>query len=170
VLDHAKAVDWIQVGCQDGVELDSSGTYTHDKTKPSKQQMEYGVLNSPHRITVYIQFERFPIWLLALDEYIISHVWIMGFDSQSDFCANLTAKGANLELVAAALDNVSQWQVGFTTNQETQKEAIFLVSAGLLDFVRRWHARSPNRKLVLCDKHIQGQKIWGMEDIRWLRL
>jgi hypothetical protein len=38
----------------------------------------------PVRIEIYLSFERFPIWLSALDLVFVRHVWIMGWKSRQD--------------------------------------------------------------------------------------
>lgn len=86
-----------EVGNKEGVELDDRGT--HIKHAPSllaycdallsqpdskSWQVEQGVLSTPHKLEIYLLFEQFPIWLLALEAALVAQVCIVGFSSHED--------------------------------------------------------------------------------------
>jgi hypothetical protein len=131
--------------------------------------VEHGILLPPQRIAIYLLFERFPIWLLSLDKNMVSHIWIMGYETEDKFLTSMHELGFDAVLLLAIFNNVNPWRITFTLDDKPKQDAIFLVS-GSLEFVKGWTTRVPNRTLVLCDEHIWGQTVWGPVDLRWMRL
>lgn len=124
----------------------------------SLRKEERGTIKTPTRINVWIQSERFPLWLIALDPSFISHVWIMGTESFQAWSEDLVSLRLDADLVEAALENLGRQQYTFTMRDTPPDGAIFLVS-GSLEFVSGWIVKTTNPLLVLCDEHIRSRKI-----------
>jgi hypothetical protein len=80
--------------------------------QPSRRlwQVENGVLHPPKRILIYLLFKRLSIWLLALEENMLSHVWIMGYATDQDFVAGMQQLGADKALITSMLgESVLLW-------------------------------------------------------------
>jgi hypothetical protein len=131
--------------------------------------IERGVLDLPRQIEIHLQFERFPIWLLALDSNLVSKVVILGASSHASFHENLQDRSYDVELVNAALDNVTRSKVTYSLDAPLPPSAILLVS-GLLAFVKNWTRQVPNPMLLLCVEHVRSNRTGYRCSIQWMRL
>jgi hypothetical protein len=131
--------------------------------------IERGIMGTPTPLKVWLEFEAFPIWLLALDSNSVSEVCLMGFESQSEFSLRMLAEGQNCALIDAAFSNVGSDKVTFSTAVFPPQDAVYLVS-GSRDYVNGWPRKSLHSTLILCEEHVRSKRMVFGGDFQWSRL
>jgi hypothetical protein len=118
------------------------------------RQVERGVLQTPNRLKFFLQYERTPVWLLALDANIVEHLWIVGHPNSESFFGALDASTVDVNLFRAAVHNISSQRVSYSLNVPLRPDPVRLVSGSFVS-VRRWTTHISNPTLVLCEDHIR---------------
>jgi hypothetical protein len=122
------------------------------------RKAERGILATPARLSFCLKFERFPVWLLALESNLVAQIVILGNKAQSELETRIQHLGMSIVLLLSALNNVQTSKIRYTNDLLPPPGTILLVS-GSLPFIKSWSLQVSNQVLVLCDKHVcQRQK------------
>jgi hypothetical protein len=145
------------------------------------RQVERGILQAPIRREFCINFERTPVWLLALEANVVDHLWILGLVDASSFYAALEAAGTDSALFRAAVNNITSERVSYAIDLTLKPDTIVLAS-GSFDYVRQLTTAASNPTLVLCENRIRslplcikqlrrsGKFSHNSREFRWLSL
>jgi hypothetical protein len=169
--DHS-VIDVLEMGETEGVaraeNVDMFNAGDASDLQSKTRQVEYGVLGTPCRISVHLEFEGFPIWLVALDSTLVDKVVIHGSASRQDFLQLGNKNGFSTDLLAASLDNLGRNVVQHSLSPTLSEGSLLLVS-GSIAFVKKWTLQSPNPTLVVCTDHIRSKHMHGESSLRWSR-
>jgi hypothetical protein len=167
----------LAIGEHDGVEVDNRGALlnnTADSTtslanadpRTRTRKVEHGVLETPCKILVSLQFDGFPIWILALDSTLVKRVAIHGSSSENEFLGSMADEGFNQGLIESALKNMGPEKVEYTTLALPSSETLLLVS-GSITFIKEWTPQVPNPTLVICNEHVRSKHMHGDRSFWW---
>jgi hypothetical protein len=132
--------------------LSSVAIISRTQSPHAGRQTEHGILETPNQVKVWLKFETFPIWLLALDSHLVSQLCLIGFSSRSPLASRISEICANIDQMDAALNNVGASEIIFSTDETPPNNTVYLVS-GSRTFVNKWHQKGVNPMLVLCEEH-----------------
>jgi hypothetical protein len=173
--NHEK-FDWREIGVLGEDETMSFRAESLSTTLPASQdpqtrikQVEHGVLGTPCQISVHLQFEGFPIWLMALDSTLIKELVIHGSSSRSKFLDSMQEQGFSQDLIEAALLNVGLSKILHSGSGDALSPGELLLVSGPISFVKHWTLQTPNPTLVVCNEHVRSKHMHGEKSLRWNR-
>jgi hypothetical protein len=94
----------------------------------TNRRVEMGFLKKPTTMIFVLYFEDLPLWLLSLDRFFVSRVYIFGFESSSELLQYLDSKTLDLFLINKAAARLGFGRIKYLGLRSPPKETVKLVS------------------------------------------
>jgi hypothetical protein len=88
-------------------------SWTHNPRPIPGRHVKEGILLIPEKLNFTLRFEGFPMWILALDQTLVSEVIFLDWASPGEITAAMKVKGHNMLLLKAAIAHIGLSKVQF---------------------------------------------------------